>query len=242
MLTLALLLACSGGHGEGTAVGNPGTGSLDVVVTDVPDGITLDEAAAAVDLVTLEDCAGATIPVPVGATLDALPGSADAIDLPGGEWCGLILDFLTDTDPLLLLGQTDGGTSFSVALDPGPLSLADDLTIDGDGLLLALSLAGTLDAATLEEEGDDVQIAADDEQALSWADTLAGRSRLWVDEDGDIAVDAGDQLVDSQAEAAYSNSAGCGCATGGRGGAWPVLLALAALGLRRANRRRSGSS
>lgn len=234
MLTLTLLLACTGGHGEGTAVGNPGTGSLDVVVTEVPDGIALDEADAAVDTVTLDDCEGGQVPVPVEATLDALPGSADAIDLPGGDWCGLTLAFLADSDPLLLLGQTDGGTRFEVALDPGPLTHSDRFSVDSDELLLALSLVGTLDAATLEEQGEDVQIAADDAQALSWADALASHSRLWLDEDGDADVDAGDQLASDQSAAAFSESAGCGCATGGAGpGGLSLALGLAALLRRR---------
>lgn len=232
MLTLALLLACTGGHGEGTAVGNPGTGSLDVVVTDVPDGITLDEADAAVEAVTLDDCEGGQTPIDVGATLDALPGNADPIELPGGAWCGLILDFQADTDPLLLLGETDGGTTFSVALDPGSLSLTDNFNIDEDELLLALSLAGTLDAADLEEQGEDVQIAADDETARGWADTLADHTRLWVDVDGDLDVDAGDLLINSQ-DAAYSASSGCGCASGGRGGWLGAALGLLLLLRRR---------
>ncbi len=220
MMALLALLACVDQPAEGTAVGNPGgTGSLDVVVTDLPDAIALDAAEAAIDGVSLDDCAGSETWVEVGAILDALPGSDDAFALPGGRWCGLALSFATDATPLTLAGRTDGGTTFTVALAPGPLVVDEAFDVDGEALLLSLSLKDTLSADALEAEGEDVAIAEEDARAVAWASQVEEAGALWEDRDEDVDVGEADaQAGLASAGDAQTASAGCGCAAGPRGG------------------------
>ena len=237
MTVLWALLACSGGHGEGTAVGNPGSsGSLDVVVTDAAEGLSLDVADAAIDGVSLLDCEGGEVWVEVDQVLDALPGSADGFAIDGGSWCGLVLSYSTELDPLFFEGSTSGGTRFHVALDLGPLTLQDRFSVDGDALLLQISLDGALDPDALEAAGEEVEIGAEDAQAQAWAGAVAEGSQLWVDLDEDVAIGPDDERADSQgyASAMDSESAGCGCAGASGGGGWGLLLALAMIGRRRA--------
>ncbi len=233
MTLLLLLLGCADQPAEGTAVGNPGgAGSLDVVVTDLPEGIALDVADAAVDGAELDDCEGGGAWVDVGRAVDALPGSDDAFEIPGGSWCGVTLSLSPEGAPLLLEGETAGGTTFSVSLAPATLSEEGRFSVDGDALLLGLSLAGTLDAAALEREGADVVVAADDARAVAWASTLEERGELWEDLDGDVDVGEADlAAVRSDGSADAMQSAGCGCAQGvgrgdggGGGSGWIVLV------------------
>ena len=226
------ILACNGGHGEGTAVGNPGSsGSLDVVVTGAPDGVSLDVAEAAIDGFSLDDCQGGDVWVDAVTVFDALPATPDAVEVQGGSWCGLALSFSTELDPLALEGSTSGGTVFRVALDPGPLQLSADFEVDATELLLEIPLGEALDPATLESMGEDVMLNADDPQAVSWASGIGAASDLWEDLDGDDAIGAGDaRFSDGAATAMDSNSAGCGCASGGHGlgrAGWGLALALA---------------
>lgn len=236
MILSLMLVACSGGHGEGTAVGNPGSaGSLDVVVTGTPDGVTLDVAEAAIDGLSLDDCDGGEAWIAVDDVLDALPGSPDAVAVDGGAWCGLVLSFATDADPLLLEGSTSGGTVFQVALDPGPLTLGENFDVDATELLVEIPLQDTLDPATLEAAGAEVVLAADDPVAVAWASAVASGPQLYEDVDGDVNIGAADLAFDEgSASAMDASSAGCGCTSGGRGaGAWGLGLLAAALWRRR---------
>lgn len=236
MIAALAFLACAGEPSEGTAVGNPGgTGSLDVVVTETPEAITLELAELAVAGLALDDCAGGLHEEEVGAVLDALPGSADALPLPGGEWCGLALSRDAAAEPLVLAGATEGGTTFRVVMDPGELALEEVFSVDETELLLALSLEHTLDAAALEAEGEDVEIGAEDARAVNWASRVAASGALWEDVDGDVDVGSEDlRLDEAGADMAAAQSAGCGCAQGGGvGGGLAALLGLLLAGSRR---------
>lgn len=231
LLSTLAPLGCSGGHGEGTAVGNPGSaGSLDVVVSGAPEGVTLDAAEAAVDAVSLGDCEGGARRIEVDAVLDALPGTPDGAPIDGGAWCGLVLSFSDALDPLWLEGDTDGGTRFRVALDPGPLRLSEHVEVDGDALLVVIPLGGALDPGQLEEAGEDVEIEADDPRAEAWASGLSAGASVWVDEDRDAEVGEGDVAAGDEPASAYGQSSGC--ATGGGAARWAWAAALLALAAR----------
>lgn len=229
-MLLALFFACAADPASGTAVGNPGTaGSLDVVLSDVPDGLELRVADATIDSFSLKDCEGGEQPVAVDDVWSALEGTADGGEVPGGPWCGLTLSFSSDPEALYLEGETDGGTAFDVALDLSPLTFSGSFFMDGDALLLSLSLSGTLDAEALEAEGDEVSIDAEDERSVAWASDLRAHSELWQDLDEDQAVGDADQEIQASGDGAYAlsdTSAGCGCSSGGRRGGWLGLLGL----------------
>ena len=158
-----------------------------------------------------------------------------AVEIERGAWCGLVLSFSTDLDPLWLQGSTSGGTVFCVALDPGPLRLSEDIDVDGDALLVVIPLSGALDPDALEAAGEDVSVEADDPDAVYWASDIPADASLWLDEDGDAMVGEGDVRASEGASAAYQESAGCGCASGG-GASWGWSAAILALAARQKRR------
>lgn len=235
VLPLLLAVACSTDQDprDGTFVGNPG--KLGIAVVDADARLALATAQVHATALHLDRCDGTEEVAPVDAALDALTGSTT--DLPGGEFCGLSLDLEAEL-PVVVDGATDGGTTFTVVLDPGTLAVAHGFRVDGDTLLVALSLAA-LDPDALEALGPDVAIGPG--QALADAVGLAAEqgAELYedVDEDGAIGVDDPVAQLDPQATPdamAVSSDAGCGCATDSGASPWWLVLAL---GLRTRRRR-----
>jgi len=243
-LICALLTACGGEPLQGTAVGNPG--NLDVSVGDVPDEITLDLAEVhAADLVLL-GCAGEAAVVPIQSVLDGLGPSAVDIEMPGGSWCGALLTLDPAADGQVVLGgSTTGGTDFAIAMDPGSLPVHEDFLVDGNELLLVVSLGDVLDVAEIESRGATADIPADDAAAVGWSDLLSDRTGLYEDRDGNgVLTDADDFVAGAigpgsdtgpfgdaaMAADAEASAGGCSCQTGS---GWSWLWLLLPLVLRR---------
>ncbi len=232
-LVLALL-ACAGDPASGTAVGNPG--KLDFTGTEVPTDVTYTAVELTVAAVELEPCDGAAIRTELDRDLDLLAVPTWPIDVDGGSYCSVVAEL----DGLVLVGTTDGGTSFEVSLAPDDLVVEQDFVVDGDDLLLAVPLA--VDAAALEAIGEDVQIASGDEEAEAIAQEISSGVILGVDTDGDGQIDAAPAGLSSPGtdEAATSADSSAGCAAAGsrahRG--LGLLLVLLGLASRRDGRRR----
>jgi MYXO-CTERM domain-containing protein len=202
---------------SGTAVGNPG--DLDAKTSRTDEGVTLERVEVPVAELALSGCGlpGLVLPQPV--VLDGLAPSAAPVAVPAGRWCGMELVL---AGPVVVVGATEAGTAFTVALDPF-LALDGRLEIDGQSLLLDLPLA--LDAAELDARGPVVDLPADDPLAELWAaDTVAS---LYEDRDGDGLLSGPDRVVlrgdaglfhtgaspSDQPPSALSSEEGCGCAS-----------------------------
>jgi len=234
---LVLLVACDpDGTLDGTSVGNPG--KLGLVATEEPADLVLTRAEAEVGWVFLRSCAGPEVPLPADQLVDVLGASDHPVGLLGGTWCGLEVELAG----LLLEGTTDGGTTFQVELEPEPLVFDQEFHVDGEELLVGLPLV--VSATDLEELGDDVQLPADDDLSLEWAEESRAGSDLWADRDGDGLVgDADDRVADGAlpvpvdtghgSPTTAGDMAGCGCTSGGLAVGWLALVPVVAIGRQR---------
>ena len=245
-LFLGVLCGCvAGDPHQGTAVGNPG--NLDVSVGDVPDEISLDRAEIhAADLVLLE-CSGGVAVVRVQTVLDALAPSPVEIPVPSGTWCGVLLTLDPEVlGQVVLAGTTDGGTTFTLDLNPGSIPLHDGFSVDGTQLLLVVSLGDSVDVDAIEARGAVAAISADDPDAIAWADALGEETVLFEDRDSDGVLSDPDTVLagkalqdtggsfDQPLEAqSVGEGQGCGCQLNRATSGWWVLLALVAFRRRR---------
>jgi MYXO-CTERM domain-containing protein len=236
ILPLLLLLgACYDegptGH-SGTAVGNPG--KLGMGATEPADMVLLRAEADVQELMLLR-CGDGWEPKAVDRVVDLLEPGDVLLTLPGGLWCGL--DVVLAAEGLVLAGETTGGTTFEVHLDPGRVALHGPFQVDGNQLLVVYPVGDALDAEVLEDLGPDVVLPADDPLAQDWASVMEESTELWEDEDRDGVVDPDENLValaDPDTPAPVSDQAGCGCGSGSSGAVgWLVLLAGVAVGWRR---------
>lgn len=224
----AALAACSNQprDRDGTFVGNPG--KLGVAAIDVDARLQLDAVVVAVVGLEVHPCDAPTVIDEAPVTLDALGGGA-VLDLPGGDLCGLTL-VLDATTPVVVDGATDGGTTFTAVLDPGALVLDEVVRVDGDALLVALSL-DALDPTALEALGADVAIGPGDPAADAAALGIAGALTLYEDTDIDGQIDQDPPA----ALDAMSADSGCGCAAGPAAPTpwWPLSVLSVSLWFKR---------
>ncbi|MCB9765755.1 MAG: hypothetical protein H6739_38630 [Alphaproteobacteria bacterium] len=224
LLPLALLGCHAGEPQDGTAVGNPG--NMGFSATDSPSDVDVAQAELEIDQVWLPGCGaepGETLDVYL--TVDLFEPSDHPVEVPAGTWCGVEL-LVADEGGLRVSGQTTGGTTFDVSMDPGTLALDKELEIDGQLLLFTLSLSVFLNADDIEALGEDVSLDPDDAAAINWAREARESGELWEDVDGDgIALEAEDLRLTALAGGEGKSTTSCATG-GGAGGGWLVLLAL----------------
>lgn len=231
-LPLALLgVACSDG-GNGTAVGNPG--HLDVYVQEAPDGVQLSSALFRVAAIELVGCDRDVAILQLDVTFDALGPSP--VEIPGGRWCSTVV-LPSGEDSFLIEGIDRNGEPFMLGLSPDPFVLDGEYEIDGNQVLLTLSLAENVQEAI---ENDAAAAPADEQDGEP---TFAGGAAV---EPG-LVVPGGlflDETLDGRAEgdpqvASYTEVRGeCGCASTAAPPAFVIALA-GILGWRRRRERPS---
>lgn len=228
-----LFAACGRDPASGTAVGNPG--NLGVAMSDVPGEVALETAVVAGEELELQRCLQAPLVIDASTAFDALSPAAPLV-VPAGGYCGATL-FLAG--PTVLRGTTVAGTAFELQLPVPALSVPGRFAVDGDALLLAVSLA-ELDVDALDARGGGV-IGPSDPYAMALAGTVPGG--LWRDE-GDGRIGPGDVEILGAASGdtghpmairGGSQASAGGCATAPAGGGW---IALGVLLLRTAQGRR----
>ncbi|MEZ4321566.1 MAG: MYXO-CTERM sorting domain-containing protein [Myxococcota bacterium] len=223
---LLFAFGCSDG-GNGTAVGNPG--HLDVYVQDVPEGVALSEALFKVAAIELVGCDRDVAILQLDTTFDALGPSP--VDMPAGEWCSTVV--LPDgADSFLLEGTNTEGETFMFSLSPAPFVLDGAYTIDGNQVVVGLSLADRVsDVANEAEAGAPDSVPAgqfgDDEL---FQPELVVPGGLFLDEDRDGRGEEGSLVA-----APTSASADCGCSSVSAPSAGIIALA-GMLGWRRRRR------
>jgi MYXO-CTERM domain-containing protein len=228
IVTLMLLACTMGDPSSGTAVGNPG--KLDFAGTEVPDDVSLDQVTLDVIAVELALCTGEVLRTELGLELNLLADPTWPVVVDAGEYCSV----LAELDGIWITGQTSGGTTFGLALTLDDLVVDQSFQVDGDELFLAVPLP--IDAAALEELGENVQINNDDEEGEALAQNISSGVFLAQDSDGDGVID------DEGVTAAYaedSASAACGCGSsvgdGGLPGLFLWMLLVGAIGASRRN-------
>ncbi|MBW1879098.1 MAG: hypothetical protein JRI25_21970 [Deltaproteobacteria bacterium] len=240
VLPILLLLGACYDEGptdhSGTAVGNPG--KLGMGVTEPADMVLL-RAEADVEELMLRRCGDGWEAKAVDRVLDLLEPDDVLLTLPAGLWCGLDV-VLAPVEGLVLVGETAGGTTFEVRLEPGRVALHGAFRVDGNQLLVLFPVGDALNAGVLEDLGPDVVLSADDPVAQGWASVMEEGAELWEDEDRDGVVDPDESLVawaDPDIPAAAFDEDGCGCASGSGGAlGWLLLLPGVAVGSRRRRR------
>ncbi|MCB9780989.1 MAG: hypothetical protein H6742_20640 [Alphaproteobacteria bacterium] len=184
-LLLPLMLACLGPD-QGTVVGNPGDAAARVA--PVSAELTLGEAEAYVSLIEVYSCEGQVTEIDLAPFTEGdeieVDLLRDVIELPGGSWCALGLEL----DKLEFEGSGPDGSSFRVDLDPGWIEVEalGGFEVDGQSFVLEMAQPGWLSAELLGlEAGGAVTIDADAALHDALADTVALRSALFEDDDGD---------------------------------------------------------
>lgn len=212
MAAILTLAGCADG-GNGTAVGNPG--HLDVIVTDVPYDVSLESATFHVAAVELVGCDRDVEILRLDATFDALAPSP--VDFPGGEWCHTVV--LPGASDAFRVSGTVGDEPFDLGLSPEPFALTGRYTVDGDTVLLSLSLA----AAVRDEASASAPGQTEADEASTWAPAVMGSGLLLADGPDYAAADPVD--VEHHVR---------GCSTSGAGGsALGLGIALGLMGVRR---------
>lgn len=166
----ALTTACADGAG-GTAVGNPG--HLDVVLADVPYDVSLARATFEIAAVEVEGCGRSAVTLQPEAPFDALAPSP--ADFPGGEWCHTVV--LPAAAGALRIEGEFRDEPFSLELSPEPFALAGRYVVDGDTVLISLSLAAAMRAGA---DGSPAQ--EPDLEEGSWAPNAVGAGLYLADD------------------------------------------------------------
>ncbi|MBX2796202.1 MAG: hypothetical protein KTR31_00995 [Myxococcales bacterium] len=232
LLWAFVVVGCDQVPRPGTAVGNPG--DMDVVTRVLDQDVSLVDVEVPLRSLVLDPCdaAVATAVVEEVVVLDGLAPSEEPVGFPGGEWCRLTVEL---DGPVVAMGQTATGTLFLVELPLERIELSGRMAMDDDLFLLRLDLP--IEAQTLDSEGDDVELLAEDPTAIAWADRAAEESTLWRDVVLDGVLTPDDQLLGplstSSPPNAAADGAGCGCGSGPGGSAWMVVLLSTVLTRRR---------
>lgn len=208
----ALLAGCADG-GNGTAVGNPG--HLDVILTDVPYDVSLEAATFHVTAVELVGCDREVEILRLDATFDALAPSP--VDFPGGEWCHTVV--LPGASEAFRVSGTVGDEPFDLGLSPEPFALTGRYTVDGDTVLLSLSLA----AAVRDDAGASAPNQAEADSSGTWAPAVMASGLLLAQGPDYAAADP----VDVEHDAGGCSTAGAAGSTAG------ALVGLGLMGMRR---------
>lgn len=197
---LLLVLAACGDPNRGTAVGNPG--KLSMQVDGLPPGAELQSGSF--DVAALELGSGRRLSV---VKFDELFDLVDpgAVDFPAGAWDTAVLLPRGD-DPLHLIGVGSDGSSFDVALPVDPLVFEGSFEVDGDDVVVNLSLEA-LPPVVFTDSEDTTGEPPEDPNATGRNDA-AIVADLGVG--GSVFLDAaGDRIYGSAAEA---KSGGCSTA------------------------------
>jgi len=228
---LLLAVGCTDG-GNGTAVGNPG--HLDVYVQNVPDDLALSSASFRVAAIELVGCDRSDVQIlQLDPTFDALGPSP--VEIPGGEWCHTVV--LPDGDESFLIEGIDpDGEPFMLGLSPQPFVLEGAYVIDGNQVVVTLSLAEAAAFSGEESEGNEPAMDSGPGDGLGFEPGLVVPDGLFLDDDADGRASGDEALV---ATPVQSQACGCGTATAPGGG---VILLAGMLGWlrRRRDRRRPG--
>ena len=133
-VALFVVLAACGDPNGGTAVGNPG--KLSMQVEGLPEGTDL--RSGSFDVAALELASGRKVTiVRFDEVFDLLdPGD---VEFPGGSWDTAVVLPRGDV-PLRLEGDDAEGMPFDVALPVDPMVFEGDFVVDGDEVIVALSL------------------------------------------------------------------------------------------------------
>jgi hypothetical protein len=136
-----LVMACTDKSGN---VGGPQPASLQLSVA--PGVSSYFSIADLEELhVELQDCAGGRAETDAPEEVDLL---VDELMLPGGEWCGLRMEF---SGPLSMQGETDNFAIFELRMDLSELELqaSTPLSLDGQLLILEIGEPGWVNPPTL---------------------------------------------------------------------------------------------
>jgi len=193
---LFLALAACDPTGDGTAVGNPG--QLDVYVQNVPDALRLDSAEFSIAVIELVGCDRDVAILQLDTVFDALGPSPVAV--PAGDWCKTVV-LPSGEDSFSLSGVDADDRPFEIALSPQPFVLEGEYTIDGNQVVLTLSLADQASQFTTDEaEPDPVS------GGIEGAPSLVVADGLFTDADADGR--ATDEVL---LAVAVEPAADCGC-------------------------------
>ena len=234
---MILLLACNVDVYEGTIVGNPGDA---MVASAAPKNLDVVEGTLSFDEWVLTPCSGEEIE---GVAGDDIALSEDVLDVPGGQWCGVVL-----ADAVLEMSATDGEHDVDVVLEIDAIDLGStEVLVDGGTYVIELAEPDWLD---LTADGD-VVIDEEHEDHDTLADLVAATSGVFVDDgDGELSEaerDAGPATAGPDRDVPEQDTgdtgsgegadAGTGCAVAPVGGFW--LLGLLLVGRRRVGEPRS---
>lgn len=133
-----VLLACGEDVG-GTAVGNPG--KLSMAVDDLPLGTQLESGSFDVAALELVGDRRRVSIVKFDEPFDLVDPTH--VDFPPGDWHTAV--FLPrGEEPLRLEGRQPDGAVFSYALPVEPMIFEGDITIDGDEVVVGLSVVNAV--------------------------------------------------------------------------------------------------
>ena len=226
MRSVALLLALTACDptGDGTAVGNPG--QLDVYVENVPEGLRLDSAEFSVAVIELVSCDRDVAILQLDTVFDALGPSP--VEIPAGEWCQTVV-LPAGKGSFSLSGADADDIAFEIELSPEPFVLEGEYTIDGNQVVLSLSLADQASLLAGDDDGaEPAPISENDAGAPTPALVVA--EGLFTDSDAD-----GRGTDELRLAVAVEPTVDCGCANSSRPSAGLVLLGgLLGWGRRRA--------
>lgn len=186
----------------GTGVGNPGSTKLTLARGH---DLTITGAEAHVDRLEATRCDGDPGRIAVDGTVDLVAG-AGPYAVPGGRWCALTLHL---GGPLRLDAARDPADPSSgvlrAELDVERVAVElDAVWIDGPDLILELGHHEWLDPEDVGglPDGAVVEIGPGDPEHDALAGRVADGSALFVDQDGDGALD-GDERAPLGAGAAW---------------------------------------
>jgi hypothetical protein len=238
---LALLTGCQAGIGpnEGIAVGNPGLTSMSLAVSD---GMVVTAATGTVSSAQFagEACGGADAAAALGLEVDLAQEPA-SFEFPAGVWCGVEVRF---EGGLRVEADWTGpnGEAATVVADLGLVDVSlrsSQASLDVDEeteLAMELGAPDWLDATALGlEDGDALEIDAEDPLHVALLSALTTDSRMYDDADGNGLVEDDERQLGALAVAGelafYANAVGmdsseqsCSVADGGGGLGWLLLL------------------
>lgn len=142
----SVLIACGDPNG-GTAVGNPG--KLSMQVEGLPPGADLHSGTF--DVAALELAHGRRLTIVRFDEVFDLVEPGD-IAFPAGAWDTAVLLPRGD-EPLHLTGEAEDGTPFDVALPVEPMLFEGDFEVDGDDVIVGVSLRA-VPADTFEDSAE----------------------------------------------------------------------------------------
>ncbi len=182
---LLLLAACSPElERDGTAIGNP-TGMSAAIAP--AEGIQFKSGSVGVGAIDLSGCDGSLRTVRVDRALDLL--HLDRVALPAGIWCTVSVELTTE---VFLSGNAQGGGTFdmTLGLDGLTLDAVETLGEKEEEYVLEFGAPGWTSADLLGLSGGgsrDIDVSSDEYDAL--VSSVSDGSELFVDDDGDGAVD-----------------------------------------------------